>query len=175
VSRQENRVNEAALQGVGIDASGQGQYLTFRLATEEYGIDILSVQEIKGWSGATSLPESPPYLLGVINLRGSVVPIVDLRKRFGLAQAEFGPTTVVIVARVDDPDGARIAGFVVDAVCEVYTVGEKDRRQLPEAVTGPQEFVQGLATVDDKMIILLDIERLLTQAAATTSNVAQAA
>jgi purine-binding chemotaxis protein CheW len=167
-------MTEKGLQGVG-DTSGQGQFLTFRLAAEEYGIDILSVQEIKGWSGATPLPESPPYLLGVINLRGSVVPIIDLRKRFGLAQADFGPTTVVIVARVDLPEGTRIAGFVVDAVCEVYTVGESDRRPIPEAVTGQQEFVQGLATVEDKMIILLDIERLLTQAAACAANVAQAA
>jgi purine-binding chemotaxis protein CheW len=168
-------MNEAGLQSVG-DTSGQDQFLTFRLATEEYGIDILSVQEIKGWSGATPLPESPPYVLGVINLRGSVVPIIDLRRRFNLAQADFGPTTVVIVARVDSADGTRIAGFVVDAVCEVYTVGEADRRPVPGAVTGSQEFVQGLATVDDKMIILLDIERLLAQAAACTGdNVAQAA
>ena len=167
-------MNESALQAVG-DASGQSQYLTFRLATEEYGIEILSVQEIKGWTGATPLPESPPYLLGVINLRGSVVPIVDLRKRVGLAQAEFGPTTVVIVARVDRPDGARIAGFVVDAICEVYTVGDTDRRPIPEAVTGQKEFVQGLATVEDKMIILLDIERLLTQAIVGAGGVAQAA
>jgi purine-binding chemotaxis protein CheW len=167
-------MSETGLQAVG-DTAGQGQYLTFRLATEEYGIDILSVQEIKGWSGATPLPESPHYLLGVINLRGSVVPIVDLRKRFGLHQAEFGPTTVVIVARVDSPEGVRIAGFVVDAVCEVYTVGDADRRPVPEAVTGTQEFVQGLATVEDKMIILLDIERLLGQAAACAGNVAQAA
>ena len=152
------------------DSTGQGQFLTFRLASEEYGIDILSVQEIKGWSGATPLPESPAYLLGVINLRGSVVPVVDLRRRFGLAQAEFGATTVVIVARVDGADGTRIAGFVVDAVCEVYSVGASDRRPVPDTVAGPQEFVQGLATVDDKMIILLDIARLLTQAAACAAS-----
>jgi purine-binding chemotaxis protein CheW len=162
-------MNENGLQAVG-ESSGPGQFLTFRLAAEEYGIDILSVQEIKGWSGATPLPESPPCLLGVINLRGSVVPIIDLRRRFNLLQADFGPTTVVVVARVDSPDGTRIAGLVVDAVCEVYTVGESDRRPVPGAVTGSQEFVQGLATVDDKMIILLDIERLLSQAAACSSD-----
>ncbi len=167
-------MSEAGLKAVG-DTAGQGQYLTFRLATEEYGIDILSVQEIKGWSGATPLPESPHYLLGVINLRGSVVPIIDLRKRFSLPQADFGPTTVVIVARVDLPDGERIAGFVVDAVCEVYTVGPADRRPIPEAVTGHQEFVQSLATVEDKMIILLDIERLLGQANAGSMDFAMQA
>lgn len=160
-------MNEKGLHPVGgaegRAVEGQAQYLTFRLAGEEYGVDILSVQEIKGWSGATSLPELPPYLLGVINLRGSVVPIVDLRIRFGFAQGEFGSTTVVIVARVDGPGGACIAGFVVDAVCEVYTVGADDRRPVPETVAGRQEFVQGLATVEDKMIILLDIERLLSQ------------
>ena len=120
-------MSEAGLKAVG-DAVGQGQYLTFRLATEEYGIDILSVQEIKGWSGATPLPESPHYLLGVINLRGSVVPIIDLRKRFGLPQADFGPTTVVIVARVEMADGVRIAGFVVDAV---FLGGEPEGQVLP--------------------------------------------
>ena len=82
-----------------------------RLITSKFsiGIDILSVQEIKGWSGATPLPESPPCLLGVINLRGRVVPIIDLRRRFNLFEADFGPTTVVVVARVDSPDGTRIA------------------------------------------------------------------
>ena len=171
ISRGEVLVSDGEFHG----RAGHGQYLTFRLANEEYGVDILSVQEIRGWNGATSLPESPPYLLGVINLRGSVVPIVDLRKRFDMAQAEFGPTTVCIVVRVDAPDGTRISGFVVDAVCEVYTVGDAERRPIPDAVAGRQEFVQGLATVDDKMIILLDIERLLTQAVAGASGVAQAA
>jgi purine-binding chemotaxis protein CheW len=167
-------MSEAGLQGVG-GSVGQGQFLTFRLAAEEYGIDILSVQEIKGWSGVTPLPEAPSYLLGVINLRGSVVPIVDLRRRFSLATADFGPTTVVIVARVDSPSGTRIAGFVVDAVCEVYTVGDGDRRPVPDVGAGTQEFVQGLATVEDKMIILLDVERLLSHAAACAESVAKAA
>ncbi|HWJ04959.1 MAG TPA: chemotaxis protein CheW [Steroidobacteraceae bacterium] len=161
----------------GADSVGKdhAQFLTFRVGPEEFGIDILSVQEIRGWSGVTPLPQTPDYLLGVINLRGSVVPVVDLRKRFGIAQAEFGPTTVCIVVRIDAPSGTRISGFVVDAVCEVYTVGDSQRRPVPDGVVGQQEFVQGLATVEEKMIILLDIERLLGQAASGTGGLEQAA
>jgi Chemotaxis signal transduction protein len=161
--------------GASTGAKDHAQFLTFRVGPEEFGIDILSVQEIRGWSGVTPLPQTPAYLLGVINLRGSVVPVVDLRKRFDMAQAEFGPTTVCIVVRVDAPDGTRISGFVVDAVCEVYTVGDAERRPIPDAVAGRQEFVQGLATVDDKMIILLDIDRLLGQAAGCAGGIPQAA
>jgi purine-binding chemotaxis protein CheW len=163
-------MNAALLQNMG-EAAGLSQYLTFRLAGEEYGIDILSVQEIKGWSSATPLPEAPSYVLGVINLRGCVVPIVDLRRRFGLHTADFGPTTVVIVARLEGPDSTRIAGFVVDAVCEVYSVSSAERRQVPEMGAATAEFVNGLATVEDKMIILLDVERLLAQAAAIDTTV----
>src|SRR6202167_5780761 len=98
------------------------QYLTFMLAGEEYGVDILRVQEIKGWDKVTRIPHSPDYVLGVINLRGAVVPIVDLRRRFGLETIAFGPTTVVIVVRVGDERVVRTVGMVVDAVSEVYNV-----------------------------------------------------
>ena len=139
------------------------QYLTFMLADEEYGVDILKVQEIKGWDNVTSIPNTPDYLLGVINLRGTVVPIVDLRKRFGLQKSEFGATTVVIVVRIVGEDGqARTVGLVMDAVSEVYDVPEDAFSPPPDFGTSVSvEFVKGLATVDDKMVILLDIDRLI--------------
>jgi purine-binding chemotaxis protein CheW len=138
------------------------QYLTFMLAGEEYGVDILRVQEIKGWDKVTRIPHTPEYVLGVINLRGAVVPILDLRRRFGLDAIEFGPTTVVIVVRVAGARGERTVGMVVDAVSEVYNVSAGDSKPPPD-VCGSVDtvFVKSLATVEDKMLILLDIDRLI--------------
>jgi len=144
-------------------AAGAEQYLTFKLAGEEYGVDILRVQEIKGWEKATRIPHVPDFVLGVINLRGAIVPIIELRKRFSLEPAEFGPTTVVIVVKVASERGVRTVGMVVDAVCEVYNVVAADLRAAPELGSSVDTaFVKGLATVDDKMLILLDIDRLIT-------------
>jgi purine-binding chemotaxis protein CheW len=140
--------------------AGQEQFLTFLVGTEEFGVDILGVQEIRGWSGATPLPHTPAHMLGVINLRGSVIPVIDLRRRFGTPSAEFGASTVVIVVRRATAAGGRIAAFVVDAVCEVRDVAPKDRKPLPEGLVAHQGAVSGLATVGDKTIILLDIEQL---------------
>src|SRR5450631_1044840 len=108
------------------------QYLTFMLAGEEYGIDILRVQEIKGWDKVTRIPHTPNYVLGVINLRGAVVPILDLRCRFGLEAMEFGPKTVVIVVRVAGARAERTIGMVVDAVSEVYNVDTADTKPPPD-------------------------------------------
>ncbi len=142
------------------------QYLTFMVAGEEYGVDILRVQEIKGWDRVTRLPQSPQFVLGVINLRGAVVPIIDLRRRFGLETVAFGPTTVVIVVKVRGARGERTAGIVVDAVSEVYAVAAGDVRPPPEVCGGlDAAFVTGLTTVGEgerqQMIILLDIQALI--------------
>jgi purine-binding chemotaxis protein CheW len=143
-------------------AAGAEQYLTFQLAGEEYGVDILRVQEIKGWERATRLPHAPHYVLGVINLRGAIVPIIELRRRFGLESVEFGPTTVVIVVKVASDRGERTVGMVVDAVCEVYNVGADDVKPPPEVGSSVDTaFVRGLATIENKMLILLDIDRLI--------------
>lgn len=145
--------------------TGQGdQYLTFILAEEEYGIDILQVKEIRGWSRPTPMPKAPEYLKGVINLRGAIIPIIDLRRRFGLDEKSHGPTTVVIVVRFRNAaNGSREIGLVVDAVSEVYNVSDKDRQPAPEVGTAIEDsFIEGLATVEEKMVILLDIDRLLT-------------
>jgi purine-binding chemotaxis protein CheW len=138
------------------------QYLTFMLAGEEYGVDILRVQEIKGWDKVTRIPHTPAFVLGVINLRGTVVPIVDLRRRFSLDTIDFGPTTVVIVVKVSSDNNERTVGMVVDAVSEVYDVDMEDTKPPPD-ICGSVDtiFVKALATIDEKMIILLDIDRLI--------------
>ncbi len=152
-------------------AAGAEQYLTFQLAGEEYGVDILRVQEIKGWERATRIPQAPHYVLGVINLRGAIVPIIEARRRFGLESIEFGPTTVVIVVKVSGERGERTVGLVVDAVCEVYNV-PVDAIRPPPDVGGAVDaaFVRGLATVDDKMLMLLDIERLINASVADVAT-----
>lgn len=154
---------------VDLDSSDStDQYLTFMLAGEEYGVEILSVQEIRGWDTATKIPNMPPYVRGVINLRGNIVPIVDLRERFRLDTIEYTRTTVVIVLRVGEADGngdADIAmGLIVDAVSDVYKIGREQLKPVPEFATGLDgEVARGIATVDDKMIIILNIEHLLSQ------------
>jgi purine-binding chemotaxis protein CheW len=146
-------------------AAGQSaeQYLTFLLAGQEYGIEILRVQEIKGWDKPTRIPHSPEHVLGVINLRGAVVPIVDLRMRFGVEQAPFGPTTVVIVVRVHGERGELTVGIVVDAVCEVCNVTAEELRPPPEVGgTIDSDFIKGLAMTDKRMLILLSVDRLIS-------------
>jgi len=138
------------------------QYLTFMLAGEEYGVDILRVQEIKGWGKVTPIPNTPDYVRGVMNLRGTIVPIIDLRKRFNLESIEYGPTTVVIVLRVESEGCDRIMGIVVDAVSDVYAVPNEELRASPDFGGEVNvEFVKGLATVDEKMVIMLNIDKLL--------------
>jgi purine-binding chemotaxis protein CheW len=152
------------------------QYLTFQLAEQEYGIDILRVQEIKGWDKPTRIPHSPSHVLGVINLRGAVVPVIDLRMRFGLEPSTYGPTTVVIVARVRSDRGELTAGIVVDAVCEVCNVTQADMRPPPE-VGGSldQDFVKGLAMSSERMLILLHVDRLINASLLEGLGGAQAA
>ncbi len=138
------------------------KYLTFVLATEEYAVDILRVQEIKGWSKVTPIPNTPDYICGVINLRGTIVPIIDLRLRFGLPCLEYGPMTVIVVLRVISNQRERIMGIVVDAVSDVYDVIETEIKPPPDFGSVISiEFVKGLVTVDEKMVIILDIDRLL--------------
>jgi purine-binding chemotaxis protein CheW len=138
------------------------QFLTFMLAGEEYGVDILRVQEIKGWENATEIPNTPEYIQGVMNLRGTIVPIVDLRCRFDLEQVEYSNTTVVIVLKTKSNDSEKTIGFVVDAVSDVYNVTEEQLKPSPDFGNAVStEFVRGLATVDEKMLILLDIDHLI--------------
>ncbi len=143
-------------------AAETAQYLTFILAGEEYGVDILRVQEIKGWERVTPIPNTPDFVKGVINLRGTIVPIIDLRQRFGLDRIEYGKTTVVIVLKIRHEEQERTMGIVVDAVSEVYDVQAEETRATPDfGGVVDTDSVKGLATVDDKMIILLDIDHLI--------------
>ena len=141
---------------------GTDQYLTFMLSDEEYGVDILRVQEIRGWDGATAIPNSPDYVLGVVNLRGVVVPIFDLRKRFNLDNAEFTPETVTVVVKVAHEKGERTIGMVVDAVSDVYNITAENINAAPDVGSSVgMEFIKGLATINNEMIILLDIDELI--------------
>jgi purine-binding chemotaxis protein CheW len=152
------------------------QFLTFQLLGQRYGVEILRVQEIKGWEKPTRLPHSPEFIQGVINLRGAVVPILDLRRRFGLGEAEYGRTTVVIVVKINTERGELTAGMVVDGVCEVCNIREQDLRAPPEmAAAIDTDFVRGLAMVDDKMLILLDVARLINSTLADPATGAKAA
>ena len=142
--------------------SNATQYLTFMIAGEEYGVDILKVQGIQGFGKVTPLPHTPDFILGVVNLRGTIVPIIDLRLRFGMDAVERTPNTVVIVVKVLSRGKERIVGLVVDAVSEVHDVYEKDRKPTPDFGTSVNsDYIEGLATSDGRMIILLNIDVLI--------------
>lgn len=142
-------------------SSDSNQYLTFMLNGEEYGVDILRVQEIKGWDNVTPIPSTPEYIKGVINLRGTIVPIIDLRLKFELETIPYGATTVVIVLKVMNNDKERTMGIVVDAVSDVYNVAKEDMQPPPDFGNIDVSYVNGLATVNETMIIALNIDTLL--------------
>jgi purine-binding chemotaxis protein CheW len=154
-----------------------GQYLTFRLGTETYGLDILRVKEIRGWAPVTGIPQSPPHVLGMLNLRGAIVPILDLRLRFELASADFTPTTVVIVLSLRAEDAVtRECGVVVDSVSDVVDLNA-EAIKAPPALSGhaKSQFIQGLANADNGMLILLNVEKLVSQDLRASTPASQAA
>ncbi len=138
------------------------QYLSFILAGEEYAVDILRVQEIRGWGPVTLLPNTPDYLKGVLNLRGAIIPVIDLRVRFGFASRAYGATTVVVVVRVLSGERERIMGIVADAVADTYEIPER-ALMAPPALHGviDADYFDGLATIREKMIVVLDVDALL--------------
>jgi purine-binding chemotaxis protein CheW len=137
------------------------QFLTFKLADEEYGVGILMVQEIRGWSAVTAIPHAPPWILGVMDLRGVAVPVIDLRRRFELGPVILGPSTVVIVIRVPNDGQERTVGLVVDAVSEVYDIDCTTFCRLPDiGSAASSDVVHGLAQADGKTLILLNAARL---------------
>ncbi len=142
---------------VGIPLAKQ-EYLSFKLGAEEYGIDILKVQEIRGYEPPTRLANVPDYVKGVVNLRGTIVPIVDLRIKFCLDSAEYNDFTVVIILSVS----GRVLGVVVDGVSDVLTLGADQIKPKPEfSAAVDADHIVGLGTVDGRMLILIDIERLV--------------
>lgn len=145
-----------------VDQNTGHQYLTFILAGEEYGVDILKVQEIRSWESATKIPNTPDYVLGVINLRGTIVPIIDVRQRFSIEKTEINSTTVIVVVKVSHENTTRTIGMLVDAVSEVYNITDADIRAMPEVSSQiATEFVKGLTTVNDKMIIILNVDLMI--------------
>lgn len=152
---QERAANHDPIDG------GAGEYLTFVLGAEEYAIDILKVQEIRGYETPTTIANAPAFIKGVINLRGAIVPIVDLRLKFGVGHAEYTAFTVVIILNV----AGRIVGIVVDGVSDVIALSAGQIRPAPEfSAAVDTRYLQGLATVDERMLIVMDIERLMLSA-----------
>jgi purine-binding chemotaxis protein CheW len=138
------------------------QYLTFILDGEEYGVPILKVNGIQGWERTTPIPNSPDYVMGIINLRGEVVPIIDLRKRFGLEKIPYDSHTVVIVVRIGQNDKKRTVGLVVDAVADVHDIDQEQIHSTPEfGGKISDNFVRGLGMIGEKMVILLEIDNLI--------------
>ena len=139
------------------------QFLTFSLAGEAYGVDILRVQEIKGWVPVTCIPNTPEYLKGVLNLRGTIVPIIDMRMRFNLETMEYDAETVIIVLSVKTESGERVVGIVVDSVSDVLSVQISEIKPSPDfGGSVNTEFIDGLATVEEQMVMLLDIDKMLS-------------
>jgi purine-binding chemotaxis protein CheW len=135
------------------------EFLTFRLGAEEYGIDILKVQEIRSYEAVTRIANAPDFIKGVVNLRGVIVPIVDMRIKFRLGDIGYDPFTVVIILNV----AGRVVGMVVDSVSDVITLGTEQIRPAPAFGAGlDTEYITGLGTVDSRMLILMDIEKLMT-------------
>jgi purine-binding chemotaxis protein CheW len=140
----------------------KSEFLTFRLGTESYGIEILKVQEIRGYEQPTAIANAPAFIKGVINLRGVIVPILDLRVKFRLEHARYDEFTVVIILNV----ASRVVGVVVDSVSDVLSLAPDAVRPPPEFASGTfdTKYITGLATVDESLLILLDIEKLMTGA-----------
>ncbi len=138
------------------------QCLTFRMGAELYGVDIHNVQEIKGYAPSTPLPNSPDYFRGVMNLRGIIVPVVDLRARFGMPAIEPTRVNVIIVVVAS----GRVTGLLVDAVADVAELRESDIQATPDVCgAAPPDFVQGVARMGDQLLILLNTDRIVAAAA----------
>ena len=140
---------------------GAREYLTFRLDQEEYGIDILKVQEIRGYEQPTRIANAPAFIKGVVNLRGTIVPIVDMRLKFNCAQADYNSFTVVIILNLRD----RVVGIVVDSVSDVMELSVENIRSAPDVESAIDNgCILGLGSVGERMLILLDIEKLMSNA-----------
>ena len=137
-------------------AEGETEYLSFRIGESEYSVDIMSVREIRGWTRTTSLPHAPPFVRGVINLRGTVLPVVDLALRLGLDASEPEDRNVIIVVDV----ASRVMGLRVDAVSDILSFSP-DQLQPPPDMTSKSRFVRALTILDDRMVRLLDLEAVL--------------
>jgi purine-binding chemotaxis protein CheW len=138
------------------------QFLTFELAGEAYGIEILKVQEIRGWEPVREIPNTPDYIKGALNLRGEIVPIVDLRERFGMEKTEYSPITVVIVLCVEGSQGSNVMGIVADAVSDVLDITLADIKNSPKLGSKiDTRYMRGMHVGKKNMVMLLDTDKLL--------------
>lgn len=139
-------------------AADHRQYLTFRLDSEEYGVDILRVQEIRGYTAPTPIPNMPGHIRGVMNLRGAVIPVLDLRAKFGLPGHEYNKFSVIIVANI----GSRVTGLIVDAVSDVLNIASGEIRECPDfGVHVDTRFIGGVVSAGGRLAVLLELDRLL--------------
>jgi len=138
------------------------QYLTFSLAGEEYGVDILGVQEVKVWTEVTVLPNTPSYIKGVLNLRGVIVPIIDLRARFALPRIDYTETTVIVVLKLQIEGKSKIIGIVVDSVSDVLDIPHSAQKTVDDFdLNSKSEAITGVATVNNKLVIMMNAAKLL--------------
>jgi purine-binding chemotaxis protein CheW len=143
--------------------SRAGKYLTFQLASEEFGVGVLKVREIMGIQEITAVPQTPVHVKGVINLRGKVVPVIDLRLKFGLAAAEYTQRTCIIVAQLQGESGSMLMGVIVDGVSEVLNLAAAEIEDAPDfGDEAAGQYLLGMAKVKGKVKILLDIEKVLS-------------
>lgn len=145
------------------------QYFTFILAEEEYGIDILNVVEIRGLEKLTAIPSAPSFIKGVLNLRGAIIPVMDLRERFNMPVIEYNRSTVVVVLQVTQNDDNKEIGIIVDAVSDVYRVSKENIKPKPDVCNqAGHDYIAGIASIPqdnnkaDKLVIILDANKLMT-------------
>ncbi|ODT88436.1 chemotaxis protein CheW [Phenylobacterium sp. SCN 70-31] len=139
-------------------ASGMKELISFRIGAQEFCVDIMAIREIRGWTAATALPQSPSFVKGVINLRGAVLPIVDLASRLGFESTEASDRNVIIVADI----GGQVVGLLVDAVSDILTVTDDVIQPTPDVASdAARQFVRGLIAMDGRMISLIGLERVL--------------
>lgn len=150
-------------QAVGHSMDKEGKYLTFSLANEEYGIEILKVKEIIGMMPITQVPQTPVFVKGVINLRGKVIPVIDLRIKFSMEEMDYTERTCTIVVEIEGPTGKIMIGIVVDSVSEVLNIKGEDIEEVSNFSAGINiDYISGMAKMGDGVKILLDIDRVLS-------------
>ena len=154
-----NQVTARTNNGLQTPEAAKSEFLTFRLGSEGYGIEILKVQEIRGYEARTAIANAPAFIKGVVNLRGVIVPILDLRVKFNIPQVKYDEFTVAIILKL----ASRVVGVVVDSVSDVLSLAADAIRPTPEfdSVMLDTRYITGLATVDDRLLVLLDIEKLI--------------
>lgn len=168
-SKEEHQPHEQQTSKANADAGTTCQFLTFTLGAEEYGVDIMQVMEIKAWQETTRLPNTPDFMRGVMNLRGAIIPIFDLRCRFGMGLTEANAKNVVIILAVN----ARTVGILVDTVSDILTTAQHDIKPAPHMDTVENAFLGGLISVEERMVALLEIERLFDVEALAEHTAAQ--